>query len=110
LLISFWRAGSTTVSVDPIAEENDLTPGVAGMDDTLCQAFFRQPACPAQRQYEALRAVFVGGLPQSDAAARFGYSPDAFRQLVHRFRQGIAAGTAPPFSSLNAEAARPARS
>jgi len=109
-LIFFWRAGSTTASVDPVAEENNLTPGVAGMDDTLCQAFFNQPACPAQRQYEALRAVFIDGLSQSDAAARFGYSPDAFRQLVHQFRQDIAAGTAPPFSSPNGEAARPARS
>lgn len=71
------------------------------MDDTLCQVFFRQPACPAQRQYEALRAVFVDGLPQNVAAVRFGYSPDAFRQLVHQFRQDVAAGTPPPFSSPN---------
>jgi hypothetical protein len=78
------------------------------MDDTLCQAFFDQPACPAQRQYEALRSVFIDGLSQSDAAARFGYSPDAFRQLVHQFRQDIAAGAPPPFSSPNGEVARPA--
>ena len=84
-------------SLDPVAEENDLTPGVAGMDDTLCQAFFSQPACPAQRQYEALRAVFIDGLSQ-----------DAFRQLVHQFRQDVAAGTPPPFSSPNGADGHPA--
>jgi hypothetical protein len=78
------------------------------MDDTLCQLFFNQPACPAQRQYEALRAVFIDGLSQRDAAIRFGYSPDAFRQLVHRFRQDIAAGTPPPFSSPNGADGHPA--
>jgi hypothetical protein len=68
------------------------------MDDTLCQLFFNQPACPAQRQYEALRAVFSDGLSQKDAAQRFGYAYDAFRQLVHQFRQDCAASTPPPFS------------
>lgn len=68
------------------------------MDDTLCQRFFEQPACPAQRQYEALRAVFDGGRSQKDAAERFGYAYDAFRQLVHQFRCDCAAGTPPPFS------------
>jgi hypothetical protein len=66
------------------------------MDDTLCQDFFRQPRCPSQRQYEALRAVFVEGVCQKEAARRFGYSYDAFRQLVHQFRAACAAGTPPP--------------
>jgi hypothetical protein len=77
------------------------------MDDTLCQRFFDQPACPAQRQYEALRAVFNGGLSQKDAAERFGYAYDAFRQLVHQFRRDRAAGTLPPFSPLTAVGGRP---
>lgn len=68
------------------------------MDDTFCQDFFNRPACPAQRQYEALRAVFIDRLSQKDAAERFGYSYDAFRQLVHQFRQECADGTPPPFS------------
>jgi hypothetical protein len=68
------------------------------MDDTLCQLFFNQPACPAQRQYEALRAVFIDGLSQKEAAQRFGYTYDAFRQLVHQFRHDCVAGTPPPFS------------
>ena len=40
----------------------------------------------------------LDGLSQKDAALRFGYSYDAFRQLVHQFRQDCAAGTPPPFS------------
>ena len=69
------------------------------MDDTLCRRFFREPTGPSQRQYEALRAVFLDGLPQREAADRFGYTYDGFRQLVHQFRRGCAAGTPPPFFS-----------
>jgi hypothetical protein len=79
------------------------------MDDTLCQNYFAQPSCPAQRQYEALRAVFLLGLPQTEAARQFGYSYDAFRQLVHQFRGACAAGTPPPFLTANAAAGRPPR-
>jgi hypothetical protein len=82
------------------------------MDDTLCQCFFREPSGPLQRQYEALRAVFIDGLSQKEAAGRFGYSYDAFRQLVHQFRQDCAAGTPPPFFSGRARAGqrrRPSR-
>jgi len=45
------------------------------------------PANTAQRQYEALRAFFVKGLPSKEAARRLGYSPGSFRGLVHQFRQ-----------------------
>ena len=79
------------------------------MDDTNCRLFFTTPACPAQRQYEALRAVFIDGLAQSEAASRFGYDADAFRQLVRQFRQDCAAGSAPPFSSPSGEVALPVR-
>jgi hypothetical protein len=48
---------------------------------------FLQPVNPTHRQYEALRAYFVEGLPSAEAAARFGYSPGSFRVLVHEFRQ-----------------------
>jgi hypothetical protein len=47
---------------------------------------FRAPANATQRQYEALRAFFVDGLPSAEAAARFGYSPGSVRVLVHQFR------------------------
>jgi len=72
------------------------------MDDTLCRRFFREPTGPLQRQYEALRAVFLGELSQKEAASRFGYSYGAFRQLVHQFRHGCAAGSPPPFFSSRA--------
>ena len=48
---------------------------------------FLEPANAAHRQYEALRAYFVDGLPSAQAARRFGYTPGSFRALVHQFRQ-----------------------
>lgn len=48
---------------------------------------FLQPANSTHRQYEALRAYFVEGLPSAEAATRFGYTPGSFRVLVHEFRQ-----------------------
>lgn len=47
-----------------------------------------EPQHPRQRQYEALRAYFVKGLPSAVAARRFGYTPGSFRVLCHSFRQG----------------------
>jgi transposase len=49
--------------------------------------FFLEPISPLHRQYEALRAYFVEGLPSAEAARRFGYSPGAFRVLCHQFRR-----------------------
>ena len=43
---------------------------------------FLAPACPAQRQYEALRAHCVDGLPTAEAAARLDYSRGTFRNLL----------------------------
>jgi transposase-like protein len=48
---------------------------------------FLQPKTALHRQYEALRAYFVEGLPSKIVAERFGYSPGSFRGLVHQFRQ-----------------------
>jgi len=78
-------------------------------DESSCRDFFLQPSCAAQRQYEALRCVFVEGSKQKDIAQRFGYDYDAFRQLVHQFRSACSAGEPPPFSSPSA-AADPPRS
>lgn len=78
------------------------------MDDSTPRDYFLQPDCPSQRHYEALRAVFVEGLPQKDAAQRFGYSYGAFRQLVLQFRSAFARGSVPPFSPNGPEAAQPA--
>src|SRR5918995_7145021 len=48
---------------------------------------FVQPRNPLHRQYEALRAYFVEGLPSAEAARRFGYTPGSFRVLCHQLRQ-----------------------
>ena len=52
---------------------------------TLARRFL-EPSNSTHRQYEALRAYFVEGLPSAQAAARFGYTPASFRVLVHQFR------------------------
>ncbi len=48
---------------------------------------FVEPANPTHRQYEALRAFFVEGLPVKQVATRFGYTPGSFRVLAHQFRR-----------------------
>lgn len=48
---------------------------------------FLEPANATHRQYEALRAFFVDGVPSKEAAQRFGYTEGSFRVLAHQFRQ-----------------------
>src|SRR6266849_10759067 len=50
---------------------------------------FLEPVNAIHRQYEALRAYFVEGLPSHEAAVRFGYTPGSFRILCHHFRQDL---------------------
>jgi hypothetical protein len=50
---------------------------------------FLEPANPTHRQYEALRAYFVEGIPSAETAARFGYTPGSFRVLCHGFRHDL---------------------
>jgi len=59
------------------------------MDDTAYRDFFTQPSQTYQRQYEALRAIFVDGRKQTDVAEQFGYTYGALRQLVFHFRQFV---------------------
>jgi hypothetical protein len=54
---------------------------------TDLERVFLEPADPTHRQYEALRAYFVEGLPSHEVAKRFGYTPGSFRVLCHQFRQ-----------------------
>lgn len=61
-----------------IDQANDLT--------TLAN-YFLVPRTATHRQYEALRAYFVEGLPSAEVAQRFGYTPGSFRVLCHQFRQ-----------------------
>src|SRR3989442_6512412 len=54
---------------------------------TQLERIFLEPTDATQRQYEALRAYFVEGLPSHEVAKRFGYTPGSFRVLCHQFRQ-----------------------
>ncbi len=54
---------------------------------TELQRVFLEPADSTHRQYEALRAYFVEGLPSHEVAKRFDYTPGSFRVLCHQFRQ-----------------------
>jgi Transposase DDE domain len=54
---------------------------------TELERVFLEPTDPTHRQYEALRAYFVEGLPSQEVAKRFGYTPGSFRVLCHQFRQ-----------------------
>jgi Transposase DDE domain len=53
---------------------------------TELERAFLEPTAPTHRQYEALRAYFVEGLPSHEVAQRFGYTPGSFRVLCHQFR------------------------
>lgn len=68
------------------------------MKDTLCRRFFLEPHQTFHRRYEALRAVFVDGQPQTEVAKRFGYTYNTLRRLVSDFRAQCQAGQIPPFS------------
>lgn len=48
--------------------------------------FFLSPEKTLHRQYEALRACFVDGIPSREVAQRFGYTPGFVRVLCHQFR------------------------
>ena len=54
---------------------------------TYLAQVFLTPRNSTHRQYEALRAYFVDGVPSAEAARRFGYTPGSFRVLCHEFRQ-----------------------
>jgi transposase len=53
--------------------------------------YFLEPAEPAQRRYEALRAYFVEGQTAAEVAERFGYSPAVVHQMASELRGGKAA-------------------
>jgi len=80
-------------------------------DITECRRFFGEPSSPRQRQYEALRAFYVEGVPSAEAAKRFGYAPGTFRVLCHAFRRDelpefFTAGKPGPASQPKKSAAR----
>jgi DNA-binding transcriptional regulator LsrR (DeoR family) len=44
--------------------------------------YFTEPANPAQRRYEALRAYFVEGATAAQVADRYGYSTASVHQMA----------------------------
>jgi hypothetical protein len=77
------------------------------MDDAAYRRFFTDPTHVYQRQYEALRAVFVDGRTQKDVAEEFGFEHHSLRQLAYDFRQRLTASQAktesPFFAALRPE-------
>ena len=69
------------------------------MDGSHASRFFLEPKPTFQRQYEALRAIFVDAEPLDQVAGRFGYKPSALRSMASRFRVDCRRGGVPPFSS-----------
>ena len=69
------------------------------MDGSHASRYFLEPKQTFQRQYEALRAVFVENQPLDQVAERFGYKPSALRSMASRFRGDCRQGVIPPFFS-----------
>ena len=69
------------------------------MDGTHTSRFFLEPQQTFQRQYEALRAVFVEAEPIDRVAARFGYKPSALKSMASRLRADCRRGVTTPFFS-----------
>lgn len=69
------------------------------MDESHARQFFLEPKQTFQRQYEALRAIFVDGEPLDQVAERFGYKSSALRSMASRLRVDCRRGVTPPFFS-----------
>ncbi|MCA1696544.1 MAG: hypothetical protein LC749_18480 [Actinobacteria bacterium] len=77
------------------------------MDDSHCRRFFLDASSTTyHRQYEALRSVFVEGLPQDEVAATYGFTHGSLRQLAHEFRTAIRSSSPPPFFKRPGSAGR----
>jgi len=69
--------------------------------------YFLQPAEPAHRRYEALRAVVVDEQPLKEVAQQFDISYGTLRNWHCEFHRARVAGQSPPFSSSRCEDAPP---
>ncbi len=69
------------------------------MDETHTRQFFCEPKQTFQRQYEALRAIFLEHKPFDQVAKQFSYKPSALRSMASRFRADCRRGVIPPFFS-----------
>src|SRR3954452_10231634 len=79
--------------------ENNQRPGASVMDGSPTRRFFLEPQQTFQRQYEALRAIFVDGEPLERVAERFDYKPSTLRSMASRLRANSRRGVATPFFS-----------
>ncbi len=65
----------------PKVDDNEAT----GVNDNSRRQFFLQPQDPAQRRYEAIRAVVIDGLPIRKAAERFDFAYGTLRNFLSQF-------------------------
>jgi transposase-like protein len=72
------------------------------MDGSHTRRFFLEPQQTFQRQYEALRAIFVDDDPVERVAERFDYKPSTLRSMASRLRADYRRGVATPFFSRTA--------
>ncbi len=63
--------------------------------------YFLEPQQTLQRQYEALRAIFVDDQPIDRVAERFGYKPSALKSMASRLRADCRQGAAPEWHEDN---------
>jgi hypothetical protein len=79
------------------------------MDGSHARRFFLEPQQTFQRQYEALRAIFVDDEPLQGVAARFDSKPSTLRSMASRLRADCRRGIATPFFSRTAAGGPSAR-
>ncbi len=72
------------------------------MDGSHTRRFFLEPQQTFQRQYEALRSLFVDDEPLERVAERFDYRPSTLRSMASRLRADYRRGIATPFFSPTA--------
>jgi hypothetical protein len=72
------------------------------MDRSHTRRFFLEPRQTFQRQYEALRALFVDDEPLERVAERFDYKPSTLRSMASWLRADYRRGVATPFFSRTA--------
>ncbi len=75
------------------------------MDGSPVRRFFLEPRQTFQRQYEALRALFVDDEPLERVAERFDYKPSTLKSMASRLRTDRRRGIATPFFSRTAAGA-----
>ncbi len=59
--------------------------------------YFNEPECPAQRQYEALKAFYTTSLSTKSAALKYGFKPGYFKKLRFEFIKKLKTGKNPFF-------------